>query len=71
MHTPLNHEVVRDAIPALFELIRSEDDAGVRAVLGHFIFVYIHPYVDGNGRIGRFLKARILYLWKRRQKTEV
>jgi Fic family protein len=24
-------------------------------VLGHFIFVYIHPYSDGNGRLGRFL----------------
>ena len=24
-------------------------------VLGHFIFVYIHPYIDGNGRMGRFL----------------
>jgi Fic family protein len=24
-------------------------------VLGHFIFVYIHPYMDGNGRMGRFL----------------
>jgi hypothetical protein len=29
--------------------------AGVRVVLGHFIFVYIHPYMDGNGRMGRFL----------------
>nr|NGX46768.1 hypothetical protein [Chlamydiota bacterium] len=27
----------------------------VRAILGHFIFVFIHPYMDGNGRIGRFL----------------
>jgi Fic family protein len=27
----------------------------VRVVLGHFIFVYIHPYKDGNGRVGRFL----------------
>jgi Fic family protein len=27
----------------------------VRVVLGHFMFVYIHPYMDGNGRIGRFL----------------
>jgi len=27
----------------------------VRAVLGHFFFVYIHPYMDGNERIGRFL----------------
>jgi hypothetical protein len=67
MHTPLNPEAVRDAIPALFELIRNEDDAGVRAVLGHFIFVYIHPYMDGNGRIGRFLFNAMLasggYSW--------
>ena len=27
----------------------------MRVVLGHFIFVYIHPYMDGNGRIGRFM----------------
>ena len=27
----------------------------MRAVLGHYIFVFIHPYMDGNGRIGRFL----------------
>ena len=27
----------------------------MRVVLGHFVFVYIHPYIDGNGRIGRFL----------------
>ena len=34
--------------------------AAVRAVLGHFIFVYIHPYADGNGRIGRFLMNLML-----------
>jgi Fic family protein len=27
----------------------------VRVVLGHFVLVYIHPYMDGNGRIGRYL----------------
>jgi Fic family protein len=39
----------------LFDLLREEKEPSVRAVLGHFIFVYIHPYIDGNGRIGRFL----------------
>jgi hypothetical protein len=55
MHVPLNQEAVRDAMPAFFDLLREESDPAVRVVLGHFIFVYIHPYMDGNGRIGRFL----------------
>jgi len=55
MHTPPNKESVRDAMPVLFELLTQEENAAVRAVLGHFIFVYIHPYMDGNGRIARFL----------------
>mgnify|MGYP001792217615 FL=1 len=42
-------------MPVLYELLEKEEHAGVRAVLGHFIFVYIHPYMDGNGRMGRFL----------------
>jgi len=54
-HVPPNVEAVRDAMPAFFELLREENNAAVRVVLGHFIFVYIHPYMDGNGRIGRFL----------------
>jgi fido (protein-threonine AMPylation protein) len=55
MHVPLNRDAVRDAMPALFELLINEEHPGVRVVLGHFIFVYIHPYMDGNGRMGRFL----------------
>ncbi len=27
----------------------------MRVVLGHYVFVYIHPFSDGNGRIGRFI----------------
>ena len=36
-------------------LLEDEPSSEVRAVLGHFLFVYIHPYMDGNGRIARFL----------------
>ncbi len=55
MHVPLNRNAVRDAMPAFFTLLSEELDPVVRVVLGHFIFVYIHLYMDGNGRIGRFL----------------
>lgn len=55
LHVPPNAEAVRDLMPTYFELLSQEDDPGVRVVLGHFIFVYIHPYFDGNGRMGRFL----------------
>ena len=54
-HIPMNKEAVRDALPELFDLLKNEDNSAVRSVLGHFLFVYIHPYMDGNGRMGRFL----------------
>jgi hypothetical protein len=60
MHVPLNREAVRDAMPVFFELLRLETHPAVRVVLGHFVFVYIHPYMDGNGRIGRFLMNLML-----------
>ena len=59
-HTPLNPSAVRDAMPAFFELLEQEDSPAVRAVLGHFVFVFIHPYMDGNGRLGRFLMNAML-----------
>ena len=55
MHVPPSAEAVRDAMPVFFEMLTEETNPAVRVVLGHFIFVYIHPYADGNGRTGRFL----------------
>jgi fido (protein-threonine AMPylation protein) len=54
-HVPPPVEAVRDMMPAMFDLLESEPKACVRAVLGHFVFVFTHPYSDGNGRMGRFL----------------
>lgn len=54
-HTPLTPDAVRDAMPIWVDLMSKEDDALVRAILGHFFFVYIHPYMDGNGRTARFI----------------
>jgi len=55
MHVPPRHEAVRDCMPAFFDLLREEAESAALVVLGHFMLVYIHPYMDGNGRIGRFL----------------
>jgi hypothetical protein len=55
MHVPPSHEAVRELMPQFFALLRGEVEPAVRVVLGHFAFVYIHPYLDGNGRMGRFL----------------
>ncbi|MBU0676885.1 MAG: Fic family protein [Verrucomicrobia bacterium] len=55
MHVPPPHHAVSDCMNALLDLLTKEQSAAVRAVLGHFIFVFIHPYVDGNGRLARFL----------------
>jgi fido (protein-threonine AMPylation protein) len=54
-HVPPNVDAVKDLMPAFFDLLTDEPHPAVRVVLGHFIFVYIHPYIDGNGRLGRFL----------------
>ena len=47
-------------MPALFDHLRKETHPAVRIVLGHWVFVYIHPYMDGNGRMGRFLMNAML-----------
>jgi hypothetical protein len=54
-HVPPSQEAVRDMMPELCARLETEANAAVRAVLGHFLFVFIHPYFDGNGRLGRFL----------------
>lgn len=67
-HTPMPPEAVRDVMPVLAELMEQESEPAVRAVLGHFFFVFIHPYIDGNGRTARFIMNVMLvtggYPWR-------
>jgi hypothetical protein len=59
-HVPPPYEAVPELIDTLVALLAAESSAGVQAVLGHFLFVHIHPYSDGNGRIGRFILNTLL-----------
>ncbi|HEX4422025.1 MAG TPA: Fic family protein [Kofleriaceae bacterium] len=59
-HVPPRAELLREAMPALFDLIEAEPVPAVRAVLGHWLVGYVHPFPDGNGRIARFLMNAVL-----------
>jgi len=54
-HVPPSAVAVRDGVSALFGLLREEPHPAVRSVLGHLLFVYVHPYNDGNGRLARLI----------------
>ena len=59
-HVPPRSEAVPEGMQALFNLIEKEGEPAVRAVLGHWLMGYIHPYPDGNGRMARFLMNAML-----------
>jgi hypothetical protein len=54
-HVPPPADAVNGAMTALLDLLESEPAAIVRAILGHWLLGFIHPYMDGNGRMARFL----------------
>lgn len=58
-------EVVGEALSSLEKWIHSEDPLPplVRAGLAHVQFETIHPFLDGNGRIGRLLIALLVERW--------
>ncbi len=60
---PPPHTAVPDAMAALERFVHAEDDglpAVVRAALAHVQFETIHPFLDGNGRVGRLLVTLML-----------
>ena len=59
-YVPPRWEAARAAMPALFDLLEDETHPGVRAVLGHWLFGYVHPFPDGNGRMARFVMNAML-----------
>ncbi len=59
VHTGVVPESAIDAALTLM-LSQGRDDSLpqlIRAVVAHFIFEYVHPFYDGNGRTGRYLLA--------------
>lgn len=65
MHVPPPHPLLPELLGDLERYMHKEDGLPplVRAGLVHAQFETIHPYLDGNGRIGRLLIALLLEHW--------
>jgi Fic family protein len=60
---PPPHTAVEDCMAALERFLHADDDglpALIRAGLAHVQFETIHPFLDGNGRVGRLLITFLL-----------
>ncbi|HEX9821750.1 MAG TPA: Fic family protein [Methylomirabilota bacterium] len=60
---PPPHTAVQDCMGALERFLHADDDGMpvlVRASLAHVQFETIHPFLDGNGRVGRLLITLLL-----------
>lgn len=66
VHVPPPPHVLGDVLSSFEKYIHAADDLPplVRAGLLHVQFETIHPYLDGNGRIGRLLITLLLEHWK-------
>lgn len=61
VHTAPGAEQVPQMMDALIAFIAdSELSPLIKACVAHFYFVYVHPFIDGNGRTARALSYMIL-----------
>jgi Fic family protein len=64
-HVAPPHERVPDLMRDLFKWLESCDEHPlIKSSVFHYEFEFIHPFSDGNGRIGRFWQSLILYDYK-------
>jgi Fic family protein len=58
------HEM-RNCLDAFEKFLHAESDIPplVRIALAHYQFEAIHPFLDGNGRVGRLLLVLLMCLW--------
>ena len=65
VHAGLPHKMVPGEIRALLSWVK---DSGVHPLIAscvfHYGLEYIHPFTDGNGRMGRYWQTALLASWR-------
>lgn len=66
-YVPPSHEKLGDLMKSFVALVNEIENPVIKAILAHYLFVTIHPYIDGNGRTARLLMNYFLlgsgYSW--------
>lgn len=61
LYVPPPHEYIADCMTNLENYIHSDASALIKTAIAHVQFESIHPFLDGNGRVGRLLIPIILF----------
>lgn len=65
VHVAPPHTQVSNLMQQLFSWLKKSDiHPLIKSSIFHYEFEFIHPFIDGNGRIGRLWQSLILYEWK-------
>lgn len=65
IHVAPPHFMVNELIIQLFDWLRtSKTHILIKSCIFHYEFEFIHPFLDGNGRMGRLWQTALLAKWK-------
>lgn len=65
IHMPPSAKMIPQLIDDLFGWLKTSDAHPlIKSCVFHYEFEFIHPFSDGNGRMGRMWQTLILYQWR-------